>query len=228
MEKICSVDGCGRAHYAKMFCSLHYERYKKHGDPLAVQVRRSPNYKHDMCCADGCSKPMFSNGMCRHHIDKTRKCGSPNAVGFEFVPRVIDGVHQACSVDGCGSKIAARGLCQAHYRRMRLYGDVLALSPVLTKNQRRRNKSKTGYVYLSWKGHPAAGKNGNVLEHRLVMYEKLGRNLLPGENIHHINGKRDDNRPENLELWVTMQPSGQRPEDLVAFAREILARYATD
>ena len=59
------------------------------------------------------------------------------------------------------------------------------------------------------------------------MAEVLGRPLLRSENVHHINGCRSDNRPANLELWVTHQPSGQRPEDLVAWAHEILARYGT-
>jgi hypothetical protein len=82
-----------------------------------------------------------------------------------------------------------------------------------------------GYMMVRAAGHPRADKARYVFEHVLVMEEMLGRYLLPGENVHHRNGIRDDNRPENLELWTRPQPAGIRASDAVAWAREILARY---
>ncbi|MGW5267218.1 HNH endonuclease [Rhodococcus sp. NPDC003994] len=64
-----------------------------------------------------------------------------------------------------------------------------------------------------------------MLEHILVMEEKLGRLLYPDERVHHINTIRHDNRPENLELWSGGHPTGGRVEDLLAWAHNIIERY---
>jgi len=67
-------------------------------------------------------------------------------------------------------------------------------------------KDVHGYIHILMPTHPSANSMGYVRESRLVMEEKLGRLLKGSEQVHHINGVKDDNRLDNLSL---MRNNGQ-------------------
>lgn len=159
----------------------------------------------------------FCRTWCQKHYSRWLKYGEPNHPVRTSRPAR----GMTCDVDGCGRPVVSNGRCAMHESRMRRYG-----TTTLPQRIARGSLNPDGYVRVLRRGHPNAGSvRGDMLEHRFVMSEMLGRALLPSERVHHVNGIRHDNRPANLELWSTSQPMGQRVEDKVAWAREVLIRY---
>lgn len=64
-----------------------------------------------------------------------------------------------------------------------------------------RTKNAMGYIRIYSPNHPSSLHN-YVLEHRLIMEKIIGRYLTRNEIVHHKNGIKDDNRPENLHLTI--------------------------
>lgn len=114
-----------------------------------------------------------------------------------------------------------RGLCLTHYGQWHRGLSLTPIRPRATPGDRRPCLKRNGYVYIHM-------RTGWKLEHRVIMEEYLGRSLSAHETVHHKNGMRNDNRLENLEIWDTRHPKGQRVDDKVEWAIEILREYAPE
>lgn len=128
--------------------------------------------------------------------------------------------NRGCSVDGCTERHDAGGFCARHYQR---HKKGIPLDRPWRGYGVYRCKNSAGYVQL--RGRVVGSDAPYILEHRYVMEQMIGRPLLRSETVHHKNGIKDDNRPENLELWAGVHQAGQRVADLLRLADEIIDRY---
>jgi len=101
----------------------------------------------------------------------------------------------------------------------------IPLDAPLLKNPKGTGQFCRGYKRKVVRNHPNCDKKGRVCEHHLIMENYLKRPLFKGENVHHINGIRDDNRIENLELWHKGQPAGQRVKDRILYYKDFIESY---
>lgn len=227
----CNEAGCEEVAKKRGFCERHYLRMRRAGRlsefaPMKRgKIRRSRVLVTDkpqgICRVDECLEEASVRGLCRACYIRLRKVG---VILSDLTRRQQEhNSGQTCEIHGCSGAPKHDGLCSPHYHRKLRYGDPTFL-PEVTKARGKRKIDRLGYAHLYRPGHPLARKNGYAFEHRIVMSEIIGRDLLPNERVHHRRSK-SNNDPENLELWVITHPAGQRVQDLVEWAHEILRLY---
>lgn len=161
------------------------------------------------------------DGYCNAHRQRVRKGRDVNA------PMRPPHTHKSdvCTVDDCSNPHSAKGFCYKHYGRNKRGVDLNAPDRRPLEMWGKWYKNNYGYLV---RHRRVNGKSKTQSQHRHVMEEHLGRKLRPEETVHHINGVRDDNSIENLELWSTSHPKGQRVQDKVRWAHEMLKIYSPE
>lgn len=163
--------------------------------------------------------------MCGSHYARWRRGLRGNALEAPF--RIVSYLGATCRVEGCSRPCKMRELCEGHYHRLHNLG---WSEERLTEPFQRRHPGEWRDWTLDGSGYVVRlrtkdGVTERQAQHRLVMSEMIGRELMDHEEVHHKNKIRSDNRPENLELWTTSHPPGARIEDLCEWAEWLLATY---
>jgi len=216
---VCKAEGCENTIKggSRGFCHRHYIYALRSifdwetGKQLRPFKRVGSYGPGAQCLVDGCTNRPCGDGLCTGHWQQRKR-------GEELkVLRLREkGPQTLCLVPGCSKRAISRGMCGCHAelkRKGRIDTQGNRLRDRLPAGRPRRTEpryDKQGYV-LVWapEGHPRAQKSGLMLEHRLVMEQALGRYLEDWEIVHHRNGNRSDNRPENLEVMDRRARRGQ-------------------
>ena len=231
----CKVDGCTKTTKggAKGFCRTHYVAARRGqldwstGEELRPKKRVASYGPGARCLVAGCQSRPAARGLCNRHNLQHRKGADLGvelaSAGHERAARAYGAAE--CRVDGCSKRPVNRWMCSMHAQQREagiLDEEGNQLRALLPSGRRPLDcrKESAGYVLVrAPEDHPGARHDGSICEHRLVMEQHVGRYLMPGEVVHHLNGVKDDNRIENLQLRRSRRehgPGHERLDDMEA------------
>ena len=117
LKKICSVEECDRKSESLGFCDMHYQRFKKHGDPTVNLNVKPVRY----CSVEGCESKFYCKNLCVKHYARLRSHGDPLKVTRQEKTK--------CTVEQCDLMQHANGYCSSHLYRFQRYGNPLIDGP---------------------------------------------------------------------------------------------------
>lgn len=116
--KLCLVNGCERKKYGLGYCSMHYQRVKRHGSPGGVEPERVQGIAH--CTAGDCDRPVKAKGLCVMHYARFLKHGDPTRTLRE---------KTFCTIENCNEPSHGKGLCAKHWARKSRWGSPEVVNP---------------------------------------------------------------------------------------------------
>lgn len=150
-KRTCKVKDCTSPVCGLGWCSKHYQRWKRNGDPLTI-TRRAPvaRIAGTTCAVDDCGKPVQALGWCGMHYRRWRLHGSLE------LPVRIKKTRKTCSVGKCGQPVEALGWCNKHYLRWRQHGDprfcaVSAITITCSEPECKRRDAKYGLCWMHYR-----------------------------------------------------------------------------
>lgn len=204
--KICAIDDCGNKAIARGWCSKHWSRWRKHGDPLKGSFRALDG----QCSIQGCERKPHTRwkgdaALCNRHWLRLYSNGTP-----ELRERVFSS-WAICTEPGCDKEArSSKGkVCEMHYARKRVgYAGPFA-APAVVQLQHGYEGNR------SLPHHPISGPTGQLYEHRRVLFEAIGSGPHTCEwcakpidwwsesqasklFVDHLDGKKNNNTRSNL------------------------------
>lgn len=157
----CTSGECDRAADCRGLCNMHYRRARKAG---LIQRVNLPQV--GPCSVADCDAPAERRGLCRVHSARWYRTGSVETTRQ----------RRTCTIGDCDLYVLGHGLCSKHYYRLKRHGDVSYQTKAEPGTGSIRDN---GYRVVRAPGHPLAGRDGAALEHRLVLYAKIGPGSHP-------------------------------------------------